>query len=142
MPQTSKIFYQLKPLLQYVPSIEPPEKRVPLQDKLFWTLGCLLVFLVASQTGLYGIRIGDKTPDPWYWFRAVLASNRGTLMELGISPVVTSSLVMQLLIGSRLLHVDYSNKEDSALYTSAQKLCAIVITVGEALAYVVSGKMF
>jgi len=28
--------------------------------------------------------------DPLYWTRVILASNRGTIMELGISPIITS----------------------------------------------------
>ena len=60
-------------------------------------------------------------------------------MELGISPIVTSGLVMQLLAGSRIIEVDYNVKEDRALFNGAQKLFGILITVGEAIAYVVSG---
>jgi protein transport protein SEC61 subunit alpha len=71
--------------------------------------------------------------------RVILASNRGTLMELGISPIVTSGLVMQLLAGSRIIEVNYNVKEDRALFNGAQKLFGILITVGEAIAYVVSG---
>ena len=69
--------------------------------------------------------------------RVILASNRGTLMELGISPIVTSGLVMQLLAGSRIIEVNYNVKEDRALFSGAQKLFGILITVGEAIAYVV-----
>jgi protein transport protein SEC61 subunit alpha len=68
-----------------------------------------------------------------------MASNRGTLMELGISPIVTSGLVMQLLAGSKIITVDQGVKEDRALFQGAQKLFGIVITVGEAVAYVLSG---
>ena len=71
--------------------------------------------------------------------RVILASNRGTLMELGISPIVTSGLVMQLLAGSRIIEVNYNVKEDRALFNGAQKLFGILITIGEAVAYVVSG---
>ena len=60
-------------------------------------------------------------------------------MELGMSPIVTSGLVMQLLAGSRIIEVDYNVKEDRALFSGAQKLFGILITVGEAIAYVVSG---
>jgi len=60
-------------------------------------------------------------------------------MELGISPIVTSGLVMQLLAGSRIIEVDYNVKEDRALFNGAQKLFGILITIGEAIAYVVSG---
>jgi protein transport protein SEC61 subunit alpha len=63
--------------------------------------------------------------DPYYWSRVVMASNRGTLMELGISPIVTSGLVMQLLAGSKILDVDQSNKEERALFNGAQK-CTLI----------------
>jgi len=71
--------------------------------------------------------------------RVILASNRGTLMELGISPIVTSGLVMQLLAGSKIIAVDQSVRDDRALFQGAQKLFGIVITIGEAVAYVLSG---
>lgn len=47
--------------------------------------------------------IGD---DPMFWSRLILASNRGTLMELGIGPIVTAGMIMQLLIGSKIIYVD------------------------------------
>merc|ERR1712137_755947 len=71
--------------------------------------------------------------------RVILASNRGTLMELGISPIITSGMVMQLLAGSRIIDVDTSLKEDRALFSGAQKLFGMLITMGEAVAYVTSG---
>jgi protein transport protein SEC61 subunit alpha len=60
-------------------------------------------------------------------------------MELGISPIVTSGLIMQLLAGSKVIHVDQDVPEDRALFTGAQKLFGILITIGEAVAYVLSG---
>lgn len=60
-------------------------------------------------------------------------------MELGISPIITASMVMQLLAGSKIIEVNQSVKEDRALFNGAQKLFGILITIGEAIAYVVSG---
>lgn len=60
-------------------------------------------------------------------------------MELGISPIITSGLVMQLLAGARIIEVNQSVKEDRALFNGAQKLFGILITIGEAIAYVVAG---
>ena len=37
-----------------------------------------------------------QTSDPLYWLRMMLASNRGTLMELGISPIISSGMVFQV----------------------------------------------
>merc|ERR1719463_617408 len=81
----------------------------------------------------------SKSADPFYWMRVILASNRGTLMELGISPIVTSGMVMQLLAGAKIIEVDQSLKEDRVLFSGAQKLFGLLITLGEAVAYVVSG---
>merc|ERR1719237_1339214 len=81
----------------------------------------------------------NKSSDPFYWMRVILASNRGTLMELGISPIITSGMVMQLLAGSKIIDVDQNLKEDRMLFSGAQKLFGMLITLGEATAYVVSG---
>ncbi|KAJ6832285.1 protein transport protein Sec61 subunit alpha-like [Iris pallida] len=65
--------------------------------------------------------------------RVILASNRGTVMELGITPIVTSGLVMQLLAGSKIIEVDNNVREDRALLNGAQKLLGILIAIGEAV---------
>jgi len=128
----------VKPLLVILPDVAVPDHRVPFREKIMWTIMTLFLFLICCQIPLYGIK-SNNAADPFYWVRVVLASNRGTLMELGISPIVTSGLVMQLLAGSKIIQVDQSVKEDRALFQGAQKLFGMVITVGEAVAYVLSG---
>lgn len=105
------------------------------------------------QIPLFGIMSSDSA-DPFYWMRVILASNRGafrsvvtivlflicssqaffnltccpgTLMELGISPIVTSGLIMQLLAGAKIIEVGDTPK-DRALFNGAQK-CRISITL-------------
>merc|ERR1719253_1197107 len=46
---------------------------------------------------------------------------------------------MQLLAGSKIIDVDQGTKEDKALFQGAQKLLGIIITIVEAVAYVLSG---
>ncbi len=60
-------------------------------------------------------------------------------MELGIGPIVTASMVIQLLVGAKIIAVDQRNKEEKEMLNSAQKLLAIVIALFEAVAYVFSG---
>jgi len=132
------ILKYLEPLLGFVPEVEPPDKRVPFRVKLAWTVITLIVFLVCCQIPLYGIRPSDHA-DPLYWIRVVLASNRGTLMELGISPIVTSGLVLQLLAGTKQISVNVEDPKERQLYACAQKLLGLFITLGEAILYVFSG---
>merc|ERR1711970_1066433 len=114
------------------------DKTRSFRERVLWTAVTLFIFLVCCQIPLYGIRTNSSS-DPFYWMRVILASNRGTLMELGISPIVTSGLVMQLLAGAKIIEVDNSSKSDRELFQGAQKLFGMIITLGEALAYVLSG---
>eukprot|EP00922_Rhytidocystis_sp_ex-Travisia-forbesii_P038432 GHVS01057254.1.p1 GENE.GHVS01057254.1~~GHVS01057254.1.p1 ORF type:complete len:474 (+),score=65.87 GHVS01057254.1:222-1643(+) len=128
----------IKPVMCVLPEVQTPDRKIPFKEKVLWTLVSLFVFLICCQIPLYGI-MTSKSADPFYWMRVILASNRGTLMELGISPIVTSGMVMQLLAGSKIIDVDQSLKEDRALFQGAQKLFGLLITIGEAVAYVISG---
>eukprot|EP00005_Dracoamoeba_jomungandri_P004290 CAMPEP_0174259154 /NCGR_PEP_ID=MMETSP0439-20130205/8024_1 /TAXON_ID=0 /ORGANISM="Stereomyxa ramosa, Strain Chinc5" /LENGTH=475 /DNA_ID=CAMNT_0015342945 /DNA_START=71 /DNA_END=1498 /DNA_ORIENTATION=- len=128
----------VRPFMGILPEVQQPPKKVPFREKILWTAATLFIFLVCCQIPLYGIKSSDSA-DPFYWMRVILASNRGTLMELGISPIVTSGLVMQLLAGSKIIDVDQSRKEDRALFGGAQKLFGMIITVGQSVAYIWSG---
>lgn len=71
--------------------------------------------------------MSSDSADPFYWIRVILASNRGTLMELGISPIVTSGLIMQLLAGAKIIEVGDTPK-DRALFNGAQKRTSCIKT--------------
>jgi len=133
-----RVLSLVKPCMCVLPEVSTPDRRIPFREKILWTAISLFVFLVCCQIPLYGIS-NNKSADPFYWMRVILASNRGTLMELGISPIVTSGMVMQLLAGSKIIDVDQSLKEDRMLFSGAQKLFGMLITMGEAVAYVCSG---
>jgi len=128
----------IKPLMFVLPEVDSPDRKIPFKEKVLWTSISLFIFLVCCQIPLYGTN-NTKSNDPLYWMRVILASNRGTLMELGISPIITSGMIIQLLAGSKIIDVDTSLKEDRQLYQGAQKLLGMLITIGEAVAYVLSG---
>lgn len=128
----------IKPFEPFVPEVIAPERKVSFQQKIMWTGVTLLIFLVMSEIPLYGIVSSDLS-DPLYWLRMMLASNRGTLMELGISPIVSAGMVFQLLQGTKLIHVDMANKQDREQFQTAQKLFAILLAIGQATVYVLTG---
>jgi protein transport protein SEC61 subunit alpha len=94
--------------------------------------------LICCQIPLYGVYITDGA-DPLYMLRMMLASNKGSLMELGIQPMITSGMVLQLLAGAKIIHVDQKVDEDRELYQTANKVFGILFTFAEATAYVFSG---
>lgn len=127
-----------KPFISIVPDVKKPLRPVPFKEKAVWTIVSLFIYLVCSQIPLYGIQ-NIEGRDPLYWIRAMMASNHGTLMELGISPIITSSMIMQLLAGSKMIEVNQKDEKDRELFEGVQKLFGLVISIGQATAYVFSG---
>jgi preprotein translocase SecY subunit len=126
-----------KPIGRVLPEIKKPERKVSFNEKIFWTALVLVVFLVMTEIPLYGV--ATSAADQFGSLRVIFASNRGTLMELGIGPIVTAGLILQLLAGSSIIKCDMSNSEDRGLFTSASKVFSIVLTGIQAGAYILSG---
>ncbi|KAG0417901.1 Protein transport protein SEC61 subunit alpha [Dictyocoela roeselum] len=128
----------MKPFISYIPQVQKPGRSVPFQERLVWTLFALLIYLVSSHIPLFGI-LTSSIKDPLYWMRMMMASNRGTLMDLGISPIVTSGMLLQMLTSLDLVKVNYTVKEDQILYDGAQKFIALLLTLGQAITQVCAG---
>jgi preprotein translocase subunit SecY len=124
----SKLF-ALRPALKVLPEIEVPKRHVSFKERFLWTCLALLAFLAMTQIPLYG---GKSTVDIFQNLRFVFASYRGTVVELGIGPIVTAGIILQLLVGSKIIGLDLSESEDRALFTSLQKGLAILMAVFEA----------
>jgi preprotein translocase SecY subunit len=126
-----------KPVARAIPEIKAPERRVRFNEKIFWTALVLVIFLVMSEVPLYGI--GSSPLGQLAALRIIFASSRGTLMELGIGPIVTGGLILQLLIGSNMIEADMNNPEDRGLFTTANKVFSILLTGVQASAYIIGG---
>lgn len=128
-----------KPFSRFLPEIKAPERRVSFGEKLFWTAIVLVLYLIMSEIPLYGVPIGERLSDPLVYLRVIFASRRGTLTELGIGPIVTAGLILQLLAGSGIIGLDLSKPEDRAVFTAANKFFAILMTAFQAAAFIIGG---
>ena len=120
----------IKTASAYVPQVPKPKRKISLTEKFVWTGVALVAYLVMGQIPLYGV-----TDDPRFDFlafaRVIFAAQQGTLMELGIGPIVTAGLLMQLLKGSGLIKLDFKDPDDRSLFTSATKIVTIIVIVAE-----------
>jgi len=126
-----------KPISRFMPEVRQPERRVRLSEKIFWTLIALVLYLVMTEVPLYGIGVGGE--DPYLYIRVIFASHRGSLMELGIQPIVTAGLILQIVAGSGIISFDQSNPDDRALFTCASKFFSLVLIGVQASAYLMGG---
>lgn len=126
-----------KPVSRFTPEVSAPERKVSFNEKLFWTGLALVLYLVMTEVPLYGIQTQEG--DPFFYLRVIFASHRGSLMELGIGPIVTAGLILQLLTGSGMVQCDMGNPDDRMLFTTASKIFSFILIGVQASAYIIGG---
>jgi preprotein translocase SecY subunit len=127
----------IRSVVTILPEVPKPIRKTSLSEKLIWSAIALALYLVMAQIPLYGVALPGQ--DQFAYTRVIFASAQGTLMELGIGPIVTAGLILQLLKGADILKIDFKKPEDRALFTSATKLLTLVVILVEALAFMIGG---
>ena len=117
----------------YLPQVPKPKKKLTLQTRLLWCGLALLIYMVMAQTPLYGAQVPEF--DFLEFARVIFASQQGTLVELGIGPIVTAGLLMQLLRGSEILKFDFKKPEERGVFQTATKIVTYVVIVAESAVY-------
>jgi preprotein translocase subunit SecY len=122
----------LKPLTDRLPAVKKPEGHVHFRSKMLWTLLVLIVYFIMTNVFIYGLSQED-TLDLFSEYRAIMAGASGSLMHLGIGPIVTGSIIMQLFTGAKIIKLDLTKPEDKAVYQGTQKLLVIIMIIVEAV---------
>ena len=117
----------------YLPQVPKPKKKLTLQKRLLWCGGILLIYMIMGQTPLFGASVPEF--DFLAFARVIFASQQGTLVELGIGPIVTAGLLMQLLRGSDILKFDFKKPEERGIFQTATKMVTYIVIVAESIVY-------
>ena len=125
-----RIVEKTEPYLVQVPK---PKKKLSLPTRLIWCGIALLIYQVMGQTPLFGATAPQF--DFLQFARVIFASQQGTLVELGIGPIVTAGLLMQLLKGSEILKFDFTKPDERGVFQTATKLVTYIVIVVESVVY-------
>ena len=129
----------IKPFYSLLPQVANPEKRLGFKEKLKWTGIILVLYFILAEVSLFGL--SPTAVDQFAQLRSVMAGSFGSILTLGIGPIVTASIVMQLLVGGKLIDLDLSSTEDKAAFQGTQKLLAIIFTLFEGAVLVITGSL-
>jgi preprotein translocase subunit SecY len=120
-----------------LPSVKDPTKSLTIKTKLIWTAIVLVIFFILGTVMLIGI---DQTQLPQLeYLQMILASQIGTLITLGIGPIVLASIILQLLVGVKIINLDFSNPQDRAKFSILQKVSAVFLAIIEGIVAVKIG---
>jgi len=125
----------LQQLLEFLPEVKKPEeKKLGFNTKLKWTLITLVSFFILSNIPLYGL--ATNSLSRFEFLAVILGTQFGSVISLGIGPIVMASIILQLLVGAKLLDIDMSSHEGKSTFQGLQKLLVIFFCIFEATIYV------
>ena len=119
----SSRLYGMSRLVDVYPSITKPEGHVRFNQKLWTTILVLIIYFMMTNVMIYGV--SESTLDIFSSFRAIMAGAAGSIMHLGIGPIVTGSIIMQLFAGAKIINLDMQDSGDKQLYQGVQKLLVL-----------------
>lgn len=129
----------IKPFYSLLPQVVNPDKQLGFREKIKWTGIILILYFILTEVSLYGL--SPTAIDQFAQLRSVMAGSFGSILTLGIGPIVTASIVMQLLVGGKLIDLDLSKPEDKSAFQGTQKLLAIIFTLFEGAVLVITGSL-
>jgi len=124
------LLYKLKPITTRMPAVKKPEGHVHFRRKMLWLILILVVYFSMTNVTVYGL---SESMDLFAQFRAIFAGASGSIVHLGISPIVNASIMMQLFNGADIINLDMKDPEDKAVYQNTQKFLVIVMIFVQAV---------
>jgi preprotein translocase subunit SecY len=133
------VLHRFEPFLTSLPEVERPRYALSFRERVKWVGLILVVYFLLEEVALYGLDPG--TVDFFGNIRAVIAGSFGSIITLGIGPIVTASIILQILVGGKLIDLNLREPRDQAIFQGTQKLLAIAFTVFEAATMVLMGAL-
>ena len=121
----------------YFPSPPRPARRPDLKRRLFYTFLALIAYFLMASTQAFPLAAYPQAKGPQLpvLINIIFASARGSIAQLGIGPLVTAGLIIQILAGAKLIELDLTKPEDRKLFTQAEKGLALIIALVEGLGF-------
>lgn len=126
------LLYKVKPIGDRLPAVKRPEGHVHFRTKIMWVAVILILYFVMSNVYIWGLD-QKSSLDIFAQYRTIMAGASGTILQLGIGPIVTASIIMQLFVGAKIIKLDLSNKKDKACYQSVMKVLVLVMILVESI---------
>lgn len=127
----------LSSIAKVLPEVKVSDRPVMIKEKIMWTVAALAIFFIMYNVTAYGVNQSMVATD---FLQVITASKIGSLLTVGIGPIVLASIFLQLFKGAGLINLDMNKMEERKKFHEAQKVLAIVLALVESAIFVYSGK--
>lgn len=130
----------IRSFLYNLPEVrKPEEKKLSFNVKLKWTLIIIAAFFILANIPLYGL--SSNALATFEYLAIIMGTEFGSIISLGIGPIVMSSIILQLLVGSGILAINTKTPEGKRHFQGLQKLGVIFFIILEAMVYVFTNSL-
>ncbi|MFT4309379.1 MAG: preprotein translocase subunit SecY [Candidatus Woesearchaeota archaeon] len=124
--------------LTNLPEVKGPEqKKLDFRTKFKWTLTILIAYFLLGVVPLDGL--GENALAQFEFLSIILGAEFGSIITLGIGPIVTASIILQLLNGSGIVKFDLHDANGKRRFQGWQKILAYFFIIFEAIIFVAAG---
>ena len=128
----------IEKISKFLPTVEKPTYKQSFNTRMMWTGIALILYFLLSHITIYGIAETSEL-EFLRTIQLLLGAKFGSLMTLGIGPVVTAGILLQLLVGAKIVNWDTSKSEGRQKFQTWSKFLAISFCFLTAIVYVVAG---
>ena len=122
-------------IFNFIPEVrKPEEKKVGFNTKLKWTLITLGAFFILANIPLFAL--SENALSRFEYLAIILGTDFGSIISLGIGPIVTASIILQLLKGAGVINIDTTTDEGKKFFQGVQKLLVLFFIIFEAVVFV------
>ena len=127
----------MQPFVHWIPEVKTPLKVPDVTTRLLWVGFAILMFFLMYNTTAVGLEVPDASG--MNFLSVVTASNIGSLLTIGIGPIVLASIFLQLFKGAGLIDLDMSDPNDKKIFYATQKILGVSLAIIEAIFFVFVG---
>jgi len=126
----------LKKIFAFIPEVKKPdEKKLAFNVKLKWTIVVLVAFFILGNISLFGL--SNNALERFQYLAIILGTDFGSIISLGIGPIVMASIILQLLTGAGILNINTNTDEGKKFFQGLQKILVFFFIIFEAVVYVI-----
>jgi preprotein translocase subunit SecY len=123
---------------KFIPDVEKPtQQMVSFNTKLKWTLLILVIYFILTLVPLFGLPAQET--ERFKMLSILIGATFGSILSLGIGPIVTSSIVLQLLVGADIVKIDMTSEDGRKKFQALQKVLSVIFIFLEGAIYVFLG---
>ncbi len=108
-----------------IPTVRQPKKHVSFKSKAKWTIAILGLYFIMTNIPILGVAEGGS--DAFGNFRSILAGEQGSILQLGIMPIVTASIVLQILTGTNVIKLNMNDPRDQNFFQGLRRALIYVM---------------